>query len=74
MLIRAIIILGGEAVTYSELKRLLKKAGCRKVSEGTNHEFWYSPITQKSFPVGRHNTQEVATGTFKSIMADAGIK
>lgn len=29
----------------SEMKKLLKKAGCRKIREGGNHEIWFSPIT-----------------------------
>ena len=28
---------------YSELKRLLRKNGCYKTSEGARHEEWYSP-------------------------------
>ncbi|WP_373419496.1 type II toxin-antitoxin system HicA family toxin [Sporanaerobacter sp. PP17-6a] len=34
---------------------------------------YYSPITNKTFPVPRHNT-EVAGGTLKSILKDAGLK
>lgn len=61
-------------MTYSELKKLLKKNGCKLKYEGSNHEMWYSPKTKKSFTVGRHKTQEVATGTLKSIKKDAGIE
>lgn len=56
-------------MTYSELKRLLKKNGCRFSLEGKKHEIWYSEKT-----VGRHDTQEVATGTLTSILKDAGLK
>lgn len=59
---------------YSELKRLLKKHGCILDSEGTRHEMWYSPTTDKYFPVGRHNTEDVKKGTLKSILNAAGIK
>lgn len=59
---------------YSELKRLLKKNGCRLSLEGKRHEIWYSEKTGKTFIVGRHDTQEVATGTLESIMKDAGLK
>lgn len=61
-------------MTYSELKRKLKKIGCYKVVEGARHEMWYSPITGKTFPVGRHNNQEVASGTLDSIKRDSGLE
>lgn len=48
---------------YSELEKLIKQAGCYILKEGANHSIWYSPITQKKFPVGRHRTEEVPTGT-----------
>jgi len=59
---------------FSELKKLLQKSGCRKVSEGGNHEIWYSPITGKKFSLGRHNSQEVASGTLAQIKRLSGIK
>ena len=58
---------------YSELKKLLKKNGCLLSSQGKKHEIWYSPKTGKYFTVGRHNQEEVATGTLKSIKSDAGL-
>lgn len=61
-------------MTYSELKKLLKKSGCKLEREGSNHEMWYSPKTGNHFTVGRHKTQEVAAGTLKSIKRDAGIE
>lgn len=60
-------------MTYGELKRRLKKIGCYLDREGSRHEIWYSPITNKRFQVGRHNTEEVATGTLKNIKKDAGL-
>ncbi len=59
---------------YSELKKLLKKNGCRFEVDGKRHEIWYSPITGNYFPVGRHNSQDVAPGTYKAIMKQAGIE
>lgn len=44
---------------YGELKKLLKKSKCHKVKEGSSHEWWYSPITDEHFPVGRHDNEEV---------------
>ena len=59
---------------YSELKKMLINGGCYKVSEGANHERWYSPKTGKSFSVSRHNTQDAKSGTLNSILKDAGLK
>lgn len=59
---------------YGELKRLLRKNGCHKDHEGKRHEIWYSPITDKQFEVGRHDNEEVKTGTLYSILKAAGIK
>lgn len=60
-------------MTYGELKRQLKKLGCSILREGGKHEIWYSPITSKQFPVGRHNTEEVPSGTLQSIKKAAGL-
>ncbi len=59
---------------YGELKKLLRKNGCQLEREGTRHEIWFNPQTGKRFTVGRHNTEEVKTGTLKSIMKDAGVQ
>ena len=56
-----------------ELKREFKQAGCYKTSEGGNHEWWYSPITGEHFQMGRHNQQEVPTGTEKILREQAGV-
>ena len=59
---------------YSEIKKVLKKHGCCKQSEGANHEIWYSPINNTIFPVGRHNNKEIPTGTQNAIFKQSGIK
>lgn len=59
---------------YSELEKILKKAGCTIYREGTNHTQWYSPITGNIFPVGRHKNQDVKSGTLRAILKQAGIK
>lgn len=61
-------------MTYGELKKQLKKNGCCFLREGGNHEIWYSPITGKQFPIGRHNSEEVRTGTLQNIRKQAGLK
>ena len=59
---------------YSELKRLLKDNGCYHSGEFKGHERWYSPITGKDIPIGRHGKEEVKIGTLNAILKQAGIK
>ncbi|MCD7844379.1 MAG: type II toxin-antitoxin system HicA family toxin [Oscillospiraceae bacterium] len=59
---------------YSELEKMLREINCEIVREGKRHTIWYSPLTGKKFPVGRHKQEEVAEGTLKSIKRDAGLK
>jgi len=58
----------------AELKKILKQNGCYKETEGANHEIWFSPITGNRFPVGRHDSKDVKTGTCNAILKQAGIK
>ncbi len=62
------------AIKYSELKKLLRQKGCSLDHEGANHEIWYSPKTNKMFPIGRHNSKDVANGTLKAILKQAGLE
>lgn len=59
---------------YSELEKLLRKAGCTVRREGHEHRIWYSPATDKTFPVGRHKTKDVPFGTLKKIKESAGLE
>jgi len=59
---------------YSEVKKQLKKHGCYMTNEGSNHEEWFSPITNVKFPVGRHGSKDVPNGTYNAILKQAGIK
>lgn len=61
-------------MNYGELKRELKKCGCYIIREGANHEIWFSPVTNKQFPIGRHTKEEVPIGTLNSIKRAAGLK
>ena len=63
----------GAGMKVSEMKKLLERCGCRKEKEGSNHEIWYSPITKKRFPLPRHNSKELPTGTEKNIRKQAGL-
>lgn len=58
----------------SELKRLLRQYGCYQEGEYNGHERWYSPITEKHFPVPRHDSKEIPSGTLNRILKEAGIK
>jgi hypothetical protein len=41
-----------------ELRRLLQRAGCTFVRAGKgSHQIWYSPITERGFPVPVGNRQ-----------------
>lgn len=59
---------------YSELERKLKKAGCYIKRHGGNHPIWFSPITNRSFPVSNHKNEEAKKGTMKSISKQSGVK
>ena len=59
---------------YSELERILRKAGCRVVREGKRHTIWYSPISNQHFPVPRHRSQDAKPGTVNKILEAAGLK
>lgn len=59
---------------YNELEKKLKKAGCYWVRNGKRHPIWFSPTTGKEFELSYHGSQEVAVGTLKSIIGDAGVK
>lgn len=56
-----------------ELKREFRQAGCRKESEGGNHEWWYSPITGEWFQMGRHDNEEVHKGMEMKLRKQAGV-
>lgn len=55
-----------------ELKRMLRKKGCKFVRNGKgDHEIWYSPLSKRYFTVdGNIKSRHTANGTLK----DAGLK
>lgn len=57
----------------SELLKLLKKQKIVFVEHGKRHDIYQNPVTGTTFPVPRHKA-EIATGTLKSILEDAGLK
>lgn len=58
---------------YSEVERKVKKQGCYQVRDGKKHPIWYSPITGKEFQLSNHRSEEVKSGTLKSISKDSGV-
>lgn len=56
----------------SELLKLFSKNNITFLQHGKRHDLYYSPITEKKFPVPRH-AKEIAEGTLKSILKDAGL-
>lgn len=60
---------------YKELEKKLKAYGCYPVQRQMGgHPLWYSPITGKEFKMSNHGSEEVATGTLRSILKMAGVK
>lgn len=57
----------------SELLKILKQNKIEFIQHGKRHDIYYSPITNKKSPVPRHAT-EIALGTLKSIMKEAGLE
>ena len=52
---------------WSEIKRRLKKYGCYKFMEASNHEIWKNPKNGKTKALGRHDGQEVRKKTAYDI-------
>lgn len=59
---------------FSELISELTIAGCYLVRHGKSHDVWYSPITNKMFPIGRHQSKEVPKGTERKIRQQSGVE
>lgn len=60
---------------YSELEKRLKASGCYFVRDSKNgHPIWHSPITNKSFRLSNHRSQEVKAGMLASIKRDSGAE
>lgn len=58
----------------NEAIKKLKRAGCCFVSHGTNHDWWYSPITGIKFQLPRHGRQEIKQALKKSLETQSGVK
>ena len=58
----------------TELKRNLRAAGCYFESDGKNHEWWWSPITDQRFQVPRHMTADVGKELWRYLKDQSGVK
>ena len=58
----------------TELKKKLKLAGCYYVSDGKNHKWWWSPITEQKFQIPRHMTADVGDKLMKYVKEQSGVK
>jgi predicted RNA binding protein YcfA (HicA-like mRNA interferase family) len=63
-------------MTYREIAVVLKAHGCYEVRQGkTAHVKWYSPITNKVFPVSNHGSgREIPKPTVRKIEKQSGVK
>lgn len=56
-----------------ELLKLFRENNITLFQHGKRHDIYYSPITGKKIPIPRH-AKEIAVGTLKSILKDAGLE
>ena len=62
-------------MTTAEAKRKLKKQwGIKLHSHGTNHDWYINPENGKKTQIGRHDSKEMPTGTWKAILDQLGLK
>ena len=59
---------------YNELKRKLLAAGCKFIKQKTNHEWWYSPLSNQYFPIQRHGNQDIGINLLKQLEKESGVK
>jgi predicted RNA binding protein YcfA (HicA-like mRNA interferase family) len=58
---------------YSEIERIVRKAGCYCINERGKHPEWFSPITGKAFHLSHHKSEEAKKGTKHQISKLSGI-
>ena len=52
----------------------IRAAGCYIIRRGGNHDIWYSPITGRRWPIGRHESQEMPSGTERKAREVLGVQ
>ena len=65
---------GRQGVKVSELKRLVKKHGCRFVKHDKKHEKWANAKTGQTTEIPRHDAKEIGKGLAEQILKDLGLK
>lgn len=61
------------SLNSKELFALLEEQGCYFLRQGKgSHQIWYSPITQKHFPIPAPK-KDYPAGTLRKILKDAGV-
>ena len=61
-------------MTWGEVERKLRKAGCKFVGQDKKHAVYYSPMTGKESQIPRHSSKEAATGTVEKVFKRMGVK
>ena len=56
----------------NEVKRELRKQGCKFDHDGAKHEHWINPKNGKCFRLSRHN-HEISSQLLKAIEKQAGV-
>lgn len=51
----------------------IRAAGCYIIRSGGNHDIWYSPMTGRKWPIGRHGSQELPSGTERKAREVLGV-
>lgn len=46
----------------------------RFLEEGTNHSWWWSPMTHRKFQVPRHAAHDIGWNLLKDIEKQSGVK
>ena len=60
---------------YSELEKLIKeRTNCKFLRNGSSHPIWKNPDTGELFEMCYHRSEEVKSGTLRSIIKKAGVK
>ena len=59
-------------MTNAEFVRLLKKEGFKFDHHGTRHDYYSKG--DRLVMVGRHQSEEISTGTLNKMLKNAGLK
>ncbi|MCM3639713.1 type II toxin-antitoxin system HicA family toxin [Priestia aryabhattai] len=62
-------------MNYREVAKKLKAQGCYQSRDAKgSHTYWYSPITDKQFPVPLHKGKDIKTSLVRAIQKQAGVR